>query len=144
MSSHIQSDSNVMHLQHQSGSNWTLKKKQADLIKEENKRLGINLMSSKADVKEYKKKMEMEIKEYLELRKNIRKVNTESERNRKHSRAKSEKRVFSIKLRLKESAQENKQVEDNAKEVKLMAESLRQQLPEDQKKGEIREEVFNN
>lgn len=77
MSSHLKSESNVMHLQHQSGSNWTLKKKQAELIKEENKRLGINLMSSKADVKEYKKKMEIEIRQYLELRKNIRKVNTE-------------------------------------------------------------------
>lgn len=62
MSSHLKSESNVMHLQHQSGSNWTLKKKQAELIKEENKRLGINLMSSKADVKKKKKKMEIEIR----------------------------------------------------------------------------------
>lgn len=102
MSSNLKTDSNVMHLQHQSGSNWVLKKKQAETIKEENKRLGVNLLSTKTDVKEYKKKLGQEIKEYLELRNNIRKFNTESDKKRKLSRAKSEKKGFNLKLKLKD------------------------------------------
>ena len=114
MSSNIKSDSNVMHLQHQSGSNWLLKKRQAELIKEENKRLGLNLMNTKAELKDYKRKMELEIKEYLELRKNIRKVNFETEKKRNSSRAKSEKKGLNLnlKLKLKDDEHENKEVAD--------------------------------
>lgn len=47
-----------MHLQHQSGSNWFYKKKQTETIKHENERLAINLIKTKVDVKNYKKKLE--------------------------------------------------------------------------------------
>lgn len=54
-----------MHLQHQSGSNWSLKKRQFSTINEQNKKIGINIISQRTDKKEYKKKLEEEIKEYL-------------------------------------------------------------------------------
>ena len=57
MNSNLHTDNNVMHLQHQSGSNWYYKKKQAEFIKEENKRLALNIIGTKNDVKDYKKKL---------------------------------------------------------------------------------------
>ena len=57
-----------------SGSNFHYKKRRADSVKEENKKLATNILLKKNDVKDYKKKMDNEIKEYLELRNHIRKM----------------------------------------------------------------------
>ena len=53
---------NHLTLQHVSGSNWSSKKIRANLITEENKRISKNLACLKMDPKDYKKKIEQEIK----------------------------------------------------------------------------------
>lgn len=65
MHSNLKTDNNIMHLQHQSGSNWNYKRRQAETIKEQNKKFVNQLYNTKVDVKDYKKKLEVEIKEYL-------------------------------------------------------------------------------
>ena len=71
-----------------SGTNWYYKKQRADSIKEENKKLATQILLKRNDVKDYKKKMESEIKEYLELRNHARKLKpVASEAKLRHSKS---------------------------------------------------------
>lgn len=62
MNSNINNDNSNVQLLHKSGTNWLLKKKQAQFIMQQNKRLGNYILNTKTDHKEYKKKLEEEIK----------------------------------------------------------------------------------
>ena len=67
-----------------------MKKKRADSIKMENKKLAANIIKA-SDVKEYKKKMDNEIKQYLELRSHLRRMKeaepVKGQKRLKHSKS---------------------------------------------------------
>jgi len=82
--------------QYISGSNWNLHKKKLEQIKEENKLIGQKVLHQQVDTAEYKKKLKLEIKEYLELRDSIRKCKVK-ESKLKHSRS-ERKQTAGLKL----------------------------------------------
>lgn len=57
-----------------SGSNWNLHRKKQEQIKQDNLKIGQKVLLQQIEVKDYKKKLKEEIKEYIELRDSIRKI----------------------------------------------------------------------
>ena len=73
---HLQPSVKTFHTdryQYVSGSNWNLHKRKLEQIKEENKLIGKKVMHQQIDTNDYKKKLNQEIKDYIQLRDKIRK-----------------------------------------------------------------------
>lgn len=51
LTSQINTENNLEHLQHKSGSNWFYKKMQAEKIKDENVRIANMIMNTRTDLK---------------------------------------------------------------------------------------------
>ena len=99
-------------MQYVSGSNWYYKKRQAQAIKEENKRIASNIINTKIDTKDYKKKIQNEIKEYLGLRDQIRKFKLEDSQKKDKKRINSERGLVTLKLNDNDS---NENIENEKK-----------------------------
>ena len=116
---HLQPSVKTFHqdrYQYVSGSNWNLHKKKLEQIKAENKLIGQKFIHQQHDTQDYKKKLKEEIKEYVELRDNIRKVKVSPNKNR-HS--KSEKKIVAgFKLeKMEKAGEEGKEEKEAVKEV---------------------------
>lgn len=82
----LQPSVNTFHqdrYQFTSGSNWGLRKKNMDQIKQENKLIALKVTHQHVDPNDYKKKLKEEIKSYIELRDGIRKMKVSKPKNTK-------------------------------------------------------------
>ncbi len=78
--------------QHRSGSNWHHHQQQMSQIKQENQKIVQKMHTHNLEVKDYKKRLKEEIKEYIELREHVRKIKPQHAAKPKQ-RASSERKL---------------------------------------------------